>query len=83
LLAGGGDEYIRGTARTMERMAASEKFRTEVMDITVDARQRFRDWSIIHRGDVFSGLGDEEDEDQKKTTGSWIVEQNTKADIAY
>lgn len=50
-------ELSKGMARTTASEAASEKLRTEVIEITVDARHRFMDFKTIHRGaTVFDGV---------------------------
>jgi len=41
-----GDEMERGIPSIIARKAAKEKLRTEVTEITVDARHRLNDFSI-------------------------------------
>lgn len=43
MFGGGGAEYISGMATRIASEAASEKLRTDVIDMTVDAKQRLSD----------------------------------------
>jgi len=47
---GVGDARVRGSPRRIARTAAREKLRTDVMDITVEARQRFKDFTRNESG---------------------------------
>jgi hypothetical protein len=48
-----GPENDRGTPRRTARTAAREKLRTEVADMTADAKQRLNDFKRIQMGAVF------------------------------
>lgn len=48
-----GPENDRGTPRRTARTAAREKLRTDVADMTVDAKQRLNDLKSIQTGAVF------------------------------
>jgi hypothetical protein len=49
-----GPENVRGTPRRTARTAAREKLRTDVADVTVDAKQRLNDLNSIQMGAVFT-----------------------------
>lgn len=53
--AGVGEEKVRGSPRRTASVAASEKLRTDVIDITVDARQRFKDLTRDESGATVDG----------------------------
>lgn len=48
-----GPENVRGTPRRTARTAAREKLRTDVADMTADAKQRLNDLKSIQMGAVF------------------------------
>ena len=48
-----GPENDRGTPRRTARMAAREKLRTDVADMTVDTKQRLNDFRSIQTGADF------------------------------
>ena len=44
------DEHIRGMPSAIASIAAREKLRSEIMEITVDARQRLKDLRRVGKG---------------------------------
>jgi hypothetical protein len=69
-----GEDTERGIPRRMARDIASEKFTTVVMDMTVDAKHRFRALSSWERGAVvlFSLEGTNRADNGRATTTSAI-----------
>jgi len=53
--SGNEDARVRGSPRRTARVAAREKLRTDVMDITVDARQRFKAFTRDESGATVGG----------------------------
>jgi hypothetical protein len=49
---GDGEARVRGSPRRTASVAAREKLRTDVMDITVEARHRFNDFTRLESGAV-------------------------------
>ena len=49
---GDGEARVRGNPRRIASVAAREKLRTDVMDITVEARHRFNDFTRLGSGAV-------------------------------
>lgn len=54
-----GEARVRGSPRRIASVAAREKLRTDVMDITVEARQRFKDFTSDESGATVGGWDNE------------------------